>query len=37
MQTSSSVPMWVYATMAVLLIVGLAVGYVIRRPSVSKP
>lgn len=28
---------WAYATMAVLLIVGLAVGYLIKRPSASKP
>jgi hypothetical protein len=34
-QTSSSVPTWAYATMAVLLIAGLAVGYIIKRPSVS--
>ncbi len=36
-QISSSVPSSAYATMAVLLIAGLAIGYVIKRPSVSKP
>ncbi len=36
-QISSSVPTWAYAAMAILLIVGLAVGYIVRRPSVSKP
>jgi hypothetical protein len=35
-RSSSSVPTWAYATMALLLIVGLAVGYIIKRPSVSK-
>ncbi len=35
-QTSSSVPSWAYAAMVVLLIAGLAVGYMIKRPSVSK-
>ena len=29
---SSSVPVWAYGVMAVLLVVGLAVGYVIKRP-----
>jgi predicted GH43/DUF377 family glycosyl hydrolase len=33
---SSSVPTWAYAVMAVLLVVGLAVGYVIKRPPKSK-
>ncbi len=36
-QTSSSVPTWAYAIMILLLIAGLAVGYAIKRPSVSKP
>jgi len=35
-QSSSSVPTWAYATMVVLLIVGVAVGYVVKRPSASK-
>jgi hypothetical protein len=34
--TSSSVPTWAYATMSVLLIVGIAAGYIIRRLSVGK-
>lgn len=36
-QSSSSVPTWAYATMVVLLIVGLVVGYFIKRPPVNKP
>jgi len=36
-RSSSSVPTWAYAAMAVLLIVGLAVGYIVRRPSASTP
>jgi len=36
-QNTSSVPAWAYATMAVLIIVGLAIGYIVKRPSVSKP
>ncbi len=35
--TATSVPTWAYAAMVVLLTVGLAVGYIIRRLSVSKP
>jgi hypothetical protein len=34
---TSCVPTWVYATIAALLIVGLAVGYSIRKASISKP
>jgi cobalamin biosynthesis Mg chelatase CobN len=36
-KTNSVVPTWAYGIMAVLLIVGLAVGYVVRRPSLPKP
>lgn len=36
-QCSSSCQPWAYATMAVLLIVGFAVGYIIKRQSVRKP
>jgi hypothetical protein len=32
----SSVPTWAYAAMFVLVVIGLVVGYVIKRPSVSK-
>ncbi|MGD0477555.1 MAG: hypothetical protein ABSB29_05245 [Nitrososphaerales archaeon] len=34
---ATCVPTWAYATMVVLLIAGLAVGYIIKRPLVSKP
>ncbi|MGD0396799.1 MAG: hypothetical protein ABSB26_07850 [Nitrososphaerales archaeon] len=36
-QDTPSVPKWAYATVVVLLIVGLALGYIVKRPSVSKP
>jgi len=36
-KTNSILPTWAYGIMAVLLIVGVAVGYIIRRPSLSKP
>ena len=36
-QGTASMSIWVYATMVLLLIVGLAVGYIIKRPSVNKP
>jgi hypothetical protein len=35
-QTSSSIPAWAYGVMAVLLIAGLAIGYVVKRPA-AKP
>jgi protein-S-isoprenylcysteine O-methyltransferase Ste14 len=35
-QTSSSIPEWAYGVMAVLLIVGLAIGYVVKRPSAKQ-
>jgi hypothetical protein len=35
-ETNSIVPNWAYGVMAALLIVGLAIGYVVRRPS-PKP
>jgi hypothetical protein len=35
--TNSSVPGWAYGGMAALLVAGLAVGYVIKRPPTSKP
>lgn len=35
--TSSSVPTWAYATMSVLLIAGIAAGYIIKRQSVGEP
>jgi hypothetical protein len=35
-QTTSSIPGWSYAVMAVLLLVGLAIGFVVKRPSIKK-
>lgn len=35
-ETNSVVPTWAYGVMFALLIVGLAIGYVVRRPP-SKP
>jgi carbohydrate-binding DOMON domain-containing protein len=32
-QTTSSIPDWTYGAMVVLLILGLAIGYVVKRPS----
>jgi phospholipase C len=34
-ENTSAVPAWVYATMALLLIIGLSVGYVVKRPPRS--
>ena len=36
-ETSSVVPIWAYGAMAALLIAGLAIGYVIRRPPRRRP
>lgn len=33
---ATCLPTWAYAAMVVLLIVGLAVGYIVKGPSVSK-
>jgi hypothetical protein len=32
-QTTSSIPDWAYGVMVVLLLAGLAIGYVVRRSS----
>jgi hypothetical protein len=34
--TSSVIPDWAYGAMVVLLLVGLAIGYLVTRPSVSQ-
>ena len=36
-QTTSSIPGWAYAVMAVLLILGLAIGYVVKNVVASRP
>jgi YVTN family beta-propeller protein len=36
-QYTSSLPTWAYATVAMLLIIGLTVGYTVRRKSISSP
>jgi uncharacterized membrane-anchored protein YhcB (DUF1043 family) len=35
-QTTSVIPSWAYAAMAVLLLAGLAIGYVVKRPSAKQ-
>jgi hypothetical protein len=35
-QTTSVIPDWAYGVMAVLLLAGLAIGYVVKRPSTQK-
>jgi protein-S-isoprenylcysteine O-methyltransferase Ste14 len=35
-QTTSTTPDWVYGAMVVLLLAGLAIGYVVKRPSIQK-
>ena len=35
-QTTSAIPGWAYGVMVVLLLVGLAIGYVVKRPSVKQ-
>jgi hypothetical protein len=35
-QTTSTTPGWAYAAMIVLLLIGLAIGYVVKRPSVRQ-
>jgi hypothetical protein len=35
-QTTSAIPAWAYGAMVVLLLVGLAIGYVVTRPTVKK-
>ena len=35
-KSATPVPTWAYAAVVVLLIAGLTVGYIIKRPSVSK-
>jgi hypothetical protein len=34
--SSSAIPDWAYGLMAVLLLIGLAIGYVVRRPAPGK-
>jgi hypothetical protein len=34
--TTSSIPDWAYGAMVVLLLVGLAIGYLVTRPSVKQ-
>jgi hypothetical protein len=34
--TSSSVPTWAYVTMSILLVAGIATGYIVRRRPVVK-
>jgi hypothetical protein len=35
-QTTSSIPAWAYGTMVLLLLIGLAIGYVVKRPSAKQ-
>jgi hypothetical protein len=35
-QTNSVIPGWAYGLMAVLLVAGLAIGYVLKRPSAPR-
>jgi len=35
-QTTSAVPGWAYGAMVVLLLIGLAIGYVVKRPSIKQ-
>jgi protein-S-isoprenylcysteine O-methyltransferase Ste14 len=35
-QTNSAIPSWAYAAMAILLLAGLAVGYVVKRPPTRQ-
>jgi hypothetical protein len=35
-QTSSAVPDWAYGAMAVLLLIGLAIGYAVKKPSTQQ-
>jgi hypothetical protein len=35
-QTTSVIPNWAYGAMAVLLVIGLAIGYVVKRPSAKQ-
>jgi cobalamin biosynthesis Mg chelatase CobN len=35
-QTTSAIPGWAYGVMVVLLLVGLAIGYVVKRPSIKQ-
>ena len=35
-QTTSAIPGWAYGVMVVLLLVGLAIGYVVKRPSIEQ-
>ncbi|MGD0636947.1 MAG: hypothetical protein ABSA72_02765 [Nitrososphaerales archaeon] len=35
-QTTSSIPSWAYGLMVVLLLLGLAIGYVVKRPSIKQ-
>jgi hypothetical protein len=35
-QTTSTTPGWAYGVMVVLLLIGLAIGYVVKRPSVKQ-
>jgi hypothetical protein len=35
-QTSSTIPSWAYGAMVLLLLIGLAIGYVVKRPPVKQ-
>jgi len=35
-QTTSTTPDWAYGAMVLLLVLGLAIGYVVKRPSVKQ-
>jgi high-affinity Fe2+/Pb2+ permease len=35
-QTTSTTPGWAYGGMVLLLLVGLVIGYVVKRPSVKQ-
>jgi hypothetical protein len=35
-QTTSAIPGWAYGLMVVLLLIGLAIGYVVKRPSIKQ-
>jgi uncharacterized protein HemX len=35
-QTTTTAPDWAYGAMVLLLLIGLAIGYVVKRPSVKQ-
>jgi hypothetical protein len=35
-QTTSTTPGWAYGAMVLLLLIGLAIGYIVKRPSVKQ-